>query len=61
MLWTSFAKGAQCKHAHDHEEHDHSDPNHTHDVKPEEYPALDDAFAQSFGPDFKTVDDLKRK
>jgi FKBP-type peptidyl-prolyl cis-trans isomerase (trigger factor) len=54
-------KGRAMQHAHEHEEHDHSDPNHTHDVKPEEYPALDDAFAQSFGPDFKTVEDLKKK
>lgn len=54
-------KGRAQQHAHEHEEHDHSDPNHTHDVKPEDYPPLDDAFAQSFGPDFKTVDDLKSK
>ena len=54
-------KGRAMQHAHEHEEHDHSDPNHTHDVKPEQYPPLDDAFAQSFGPDFKTVDDLKSK
>lgn len=54
-------KGRATQHAHEHEEHDHSDPNHTHDVKPEDYPPLDDAFAQSFGPDFKTVDDLKKK
>jgi FKBP-type peptidyl-prolyl cis-trans isomerase (trigger factor) len=54
-------KGRAMQNAHDHEEHNHSDPNHTHDVKPEEYPALDDTFAQSFGPDFKTVDDLKKK
>ncbi len=54
-------KGRAMQHAHEHEEHDHSDPNHTHDVKPEEYPALDDAFAQSFGDGFKTVDDLKSK
>jgi trigger factor len=54
-------KGRAMQHAHEHEEHDHSDPNHTHDVKPEQYPPLDDAFAQSFGPDFKTVDDLKAK
>lgn len=54
-------KGRAMQHAHEHEEHDHSDPNHTHDVKPEDYPALTDEFAQSFGPDFKTVDDLKKK
>jgi trigger factor len=51
-------KGRAMQHAHEHEEHDHSDPNHTHDVKPEDYPALTDEFAQSFGPDFKTVVDL---
>lgn len=54
-------KGRVQQHAHEHEEHDHSDPNHVHEVRPEHYPPLDDAFAQSFGPDFKTVDDLKAK
>ena len=54
-------KGRAMQHAHEHEEHDHSDPNHTHDVKPEDYPPLTDEFAQSFGEDFKTVDDLKKK
>jgi FKBP-type peptidyl-prolyl cis-trans isomerase (trigger factor) len=54
-------KGRATQHAHDHEEHDHSDPNHTHDVKPEDLPVLDDAFAQSFGGDFKTVAELKTK
>lgn len=54
-------KGRAQQHAHEHEEHDHSDPNHTHEVKPEDYPPLTDEFAQSFGPDFKTVDDLKKK
>jgi FKBP-type peptidyl-prolyl cis-trans isomerase (trigger factor) len=54
-------KGRATQHAHDHEEHDHSDPNHTHDIKPEDLPVLDDAFAQSFGPDFKTLGDLKSK
>ncbi len=54
-------KGRATQHAHEHEEHDHSDPNHTHDVKLEDLPPLDDAFAASFGPDFKTVDDLKKK
>lgn len=70
-------KGRAQQHAHEHEEHDHSDPNHTHveeaksdeDVvsqqvstqKNNDLPALDDAFAQSFGADFKTIDDLKTK
>ncbi|MEN9338149.1 MAG: hypothetical protein RIQ41_463 [Candidatus Parcubacteria bacterium] len=54
-------KGRATQHAHEHEEHDHSDPNHTHDVKPEDYPPLTDEFAQSFGDDFKTVEDLKKK
>lgn len=54
-------KGRAQQHAHEHEEHDHSDPDHTHEVKPEDLPALDDAFAQSFGPDFKTLADLKTK
>lgn len=54
-------KGRAQQHAHEHEEHDHSDPNHTHEVKPEDLPPLDDAFAQSFGPDFKTLGDLTSK
>lgn len=54
-------KGRATQHAHEHEEYDHSDPNHTHEVKPEDLPPLDDAFAQSFGSDFKTFDDLKTK
>lgn len=54
-------KGRAQQHAHEHEEHDHSDPNHTHDVKPEDYPALTDEFAQSFGDGFKTVADLTAK
>lgn len=54
-------KGRAQQHAHTHEEHDHTDPNHTHEVKPEEYPPLNDEFAQSFGTDFKTVADLKTK
>jgi trigger factor len=58
-------KGRAMQHSHEHADHehghDHSDPNHTHEVKPEQYPPLDDAFAQSFGPDFKTVGDLKAK
>lgn len=54
-------KGRATQHAHEHEEHDHSDPNHTHDVKPEDFPALTDEFAQSFGGDFKTVAELKTK
>jgi trigger factor len=64
-------KGRATQHAHEHanheDGHDHSDPNHTHDlpaqagVKPEDLPALDDTFAQSFGEDFKTLADLKSK
>ena len=54
-------KGRATQHAHEHEAHDHSDPNHTHEMKPEDLPPLDDAFAQSFGEDFKTLADLKTK
>jgi FKBP-type peptidyl-prolyl cis-trans isomerase (trigger factor) len=61
VVLDELRKGRAMQHSHEHEEHDHSDPNHTHEVKPEQFPPLDDAFAQSFGPDFKTVDDLKAK
>jgi FKBP-type peptidyl-prolyl cis-trans isomerase (trigger factor) len=54
-------KGRATQHTHEHEAHDHSDPNHTHEVKPEDLPVLDDTFAQSFGPDFKNLADLKSK
>jgi trigger factor len=67
-------KGRATQHAHEHEEHDHSDPNHTHPTPPEGsagqaehnnpetvLPELNDEFAQSFGPDFKTLADLKAK
>jgi trigger factor len=57
-------------HDHDHEGHDHTHDEHSPDHGKEtpaegeakvELPALDDAFAQSFGPDFKTIADLKTK
>ncbi len=54
---------------HDHEGHDHHDHDHTHveeakegDVKKEVVlPELNDEFAQSFGPEFKTLAELKSK
>lgn len=61
IVLDELRKGRAQQHAHEHEEHDHSDPDHTHEVKPEDLPPLDDSFAQSFGPDFKTVEDLKNK
>lgn len=58
-------------HDHSHADHDHSDHeghDHAEEVTPTEGEApkaelapLDDAFAQSFGPDFKTLSDLKTK
>jgi trigger factor len=58
-------RATQHNHDHSHEGHDH-DHDHAHEhVEGEEakaeLPALDDAFAQSFGPDFKTLGDLKTK
>lgn len=40
------------------EGHDHEEGK---EVVPAELPALDDEFAQSFGPDFKSLSDLKTK
>lgn len=57
-------------HDHDHEGHDHSHEGHDHadhgegaEAKKEEValPPIDDAFAQSFGDAFKTLEDLKVK
>lgn len=58
---------------HDHSHHDHEGHDHNHDHAHDHAPAageegkevtlppLDDAFAQSFGDSFKTLDDLKKK
>jgi len=47
---------------HDHADHDHShDGEHTHEDEKIGLAPLDDAFAQSFGTDFKTLADLKSK
>jgi trigger factor len=58
-------KGRAHAHEHDHahDGHDHEGHDHAHDHKHEDakLPELNDEFAQSFGPDFKTVDDLKKK
>jgi trigger factor len=67
----------QAHHEHDHHDHaghdhnhaDHAGHNHAQDAAPStgeetpkvELPPLDDAFAQSFGADFKTLSDLKSK
>lgn len=52
------------EHAHDHADHEGHDHEHDHahaETVEAELPPLDDAFAQSFGGDFKTLDDLKSK
>lgn len=65
-------KGRATQHDHehhDHDGHDHSGHDHAHEekvtdgeVKPEVVlPELTDEFAQSFGPEFKTVTELKSK
>lgn len=48
-------KGRTTQHNHDHA-HDHTEDEAKAELSP-----LDDAFAQSFGSDFKTLDDLKKK
>lgn len=53
-------------HDHDHEGHDHEghDHDHAHDHAHDEkavLPEVDDAFAQSFGQEFKSVADLRGK
>ena len=59
--------GHDHNHDHDsHEGHDHAEgEGHEHEEGKEasqaELPALDDEFAQSFGPDFKSLSDLKTK
>jgi trigger factor len=59
-------KGRTTANTHDHEGHDHSHEGHEHTeaeavATPAELPALNDEFAQSFGPDFKSLSDLKSK
>ncbi len=64
-------RATQAHHDHDHAGHDHShdhahegeNHNHSeHDHAPKTaLPELNDEFAQSFGPDFKTLSDLKSK
>ncbi len=63
------------EHSHDHDlpaqagGHDHAGHDHAHDHEPKEgenkketsLPELNDEFAQSFGPDFKTLVDLRTK
>lgn len=63
----------QHDHDHNHEGHDHHDHeghdhNHDHEHTPAEgekkdvpLPEVNDAFAQSFGPEFTSVTDLKKK
>jgi trigger factor len=74
VVLEELRKGRATQHSHEHE-HDHvhgDDCNHDEEnqeasiEKKEEktevkLPALDDAFAQSFGPDFKTLVELKAK
>lgn len=63
-------KGRVHQHAHDHHDHEGHDHDHAHDHEghehkegdaPAELPEVDDAFAQSFGPEFTSVSDLKKK
>jgi FKBP-type peptidyl-prolyl cis-trans isomerase (trigger factor) len=52
-------------HNHDHHDHEHDEnghhPSHDEPVDESKFPPLDDAFAQSFGAEFKTLEDLKKK
>ncbi len=43
------------------EDHEHTDEDHEHKIDETTIPELNDEFAQSFGENFKTVDDLKSK
>ena len=57
--------GKVSEHNHEHE-HDENGHHPTHDLPSEEIdeaklPILDDTFAQSFGGEFKTLDELKAK
>jgi FKBP-type peptidyl-prolyl cis-trans isomerase (trigger factor) len=44
-----------------HESHDHTDDTENNLENKEEDVKLDDTFAQSFGPDFKSIEDLRNK
>ncbi|MCX6756891.1 MAG: trigger factor [Candidatus Nomurabacteria bacterium] len=55
-------KGRSHQHAHEHEGHDHADhEGHDHSQDEVTIPELNDEFAQSFGDDFKTLNDLRTK
>ena len=55
-------KGRSHQHAHDHEGHDHADhEGHDHPHEEVALPELNDEFAQGFGDDFKTLNDLRTK
>ncbi len=43
------------------QEHEHTDVEHEHKIDESTIPELNDEFAQSFGENFKSVDDLKNK
>ncbi len=43
------------------QEHEHTDAPHEHVIDESTIPELNDEFAQSFSPEFKTVDDFKKK
>lgn len=58
----------QSQHDHDHDHADHEGHDHAHDLPAQAgeatdavLPELNDEFAQSFGPDFKNLADLKAK
>lgn len=55
-------KGRSHQHAHDHEGHNHADhEGHDHPHDEVALPELNDEFAQGFGDDFKTLNDLRTK
>lgn len=59
-------KGRTHQHEHNHEGHDHAGHDHSAHEHEEEkkdapLPELNDEFAQSFGPDFKSLVDLRTK
>lgn len=43
------------------QEHEHTDAEHEHVIDESTIPELNDEFVQSFNPEFKTVDDFKKK
>lgn len=69
VVLEELRKGRATQHNHDHEGHDHTHDHHDHVEEAKEgdekkevvLPELNDEFAQSFGPEFKTLAELKSK